>query len=428
MTNKHSTTSDRQLERPTSPRGGLVRAVCRWSFAIVLLSACTASGAPSESPITASGFIEGKEVAVAAEMQGLIAEILVSRGDDVEVGEVVVRLDDSALKSQLSEAQAGLATARANLDRVEAGVRAEEIAAASASLAEAQARLSGAERAVLNSRDAISRPLALEAQIDEARAQAQLAEQNVEFQEAELEETQVKRGVYIERGGDIASTWELQLRAAEARLVKAKAQLDGARAYLGAVLAIRDNPLSLQAELHRAEMEAQLAKAESAHAQAILDELEAGATQEELALAEAHVRQAEAGVALIDVRVDQLTLTAPMDGIVSTRSSEVGEIATAGKPLLTIANLDTVTLVLYIAENRIGQVRIGQEVDVTVDSFPERTFVGRVESIAGEAEFTPRHVQTKEERVNLVFAVDVTVPNPDHALKPGMPADATIRP
>ncbi|MGD2144168.1 MAG: efflux RND transporter periplasmic adaptor subunit, partial [Anaerolineae bacterium] len=383
---------------------------------------------PSESPITASGFIEGKEVAVAAEMQGLIAEILVSRGDDVEVGEVVVRLDDSALKSQLSEAQAGLATARANLDRVEAGVRAEEIAAASASLAEAQARLSGAERAVLNSRDAISRPLALEAQIDEARAQAQLAEQNVEFQEAELEETQVKRGVYIERGGDIASTWELQLRAAEARLVKAKAQLDGARAYLGAMLAIRDNPLSLQAELHRAEMEAQLAKAESAHAQAILDELEAGATQEELALAEAHVRQAEAGVALIDVRVDQLTLTAPMDGIVSTRSSEVGEIATAGKPLLTIANLDTVTLVLYVAENRIGQVRIGQEVDVTVDSFPERTFVGRVESIAGEAEFTPRNVQTKEERVNLVFAVDVTVPNPDHALKPGMPADATIRP
>jgi multidrug resistance efflux pump len=117
-----------------------------------------------------------------------------------------------------------------------------------------------------------------------------------------------------------------------------------------------------------------------------------------------------------------------MDGVVGTRGAQIGETATAGRPMLTIVNLDEVTLVLYIPENRIGQVRIGQQVDVSVDSFPERVFVGRVESIAGEAEFTPRNVQTKEERVNLVFAVDVSIPNPDHALKPGMPADAIVRP
>jgi len=93
---------------------------------------------------------------------------------------------------------------------------------------------------------------------------------------------------------------------------------------------------------------------------------------------------------------------------------------------LTIANLDEVTLVIYIPENRIGQVRLGQEAQVQVDSFPERVFVGHVSSIAGEAEFTPRNVQTQEERVNLVFAVKVRIPNPDYALKPGMPADATI--
>jgi multidrug resistance efflux pump len=114
--------------------------------------------------------------------------------------------------------------------------------------------------------------------------------------------------------------------------------------------------------------------------------------------------------------------------VVGTRSAQVGETATAGKPLLTIASLDEVKLVLYIPENRVGQVQIGQEVEVEVDSFPERVFVGRVESIAGQAEFTPRNVQTKEERVNLVFAVDVSIPNRGHALKPGMPADATIRP
>ena len=144
-------------------------------------------------------------------------------------------------------------------------------------------------------------------------------------------------------------------------------------------------------------------------------------------MAEAQVRQAEAAVRLVDAQIAQLTLTAPMDGVVTIRSGQAGETAIAGAPLLTIANLDEVTLVIYVPENRVGQVRLGQEVEVRVDSFPERAFVGHVANIAGEAEFTPRNVQTQEERVNLVFAVKVRLPNPDHALKPGMPADATIR-
>jgi multidrug resistance efflux pump len=93
-----------------------------------------------------------------------------------------------------------------------------------------------------------------------------------------------------------------------------------------------------------------------------------------------------------------------------------------------LANLDEVTLVIYIPENRIGQIQIGQPVEVSVDSFPGEVFTGRVATIAGEAEFTPRNVQTQEERVNLVFAVKVVIPNPDYALKPGMPADVVIQP
>jgi len=85
-----------------------------------------------------------------------------------------------------------------------------------------------------------------------------------------------------------------------------------------------------------------------------------------------------------------------------------------------------VTLTIYVPEDRLGQVLIGQEVEVRVDSFPERQFIGTIVAIAHEAEFTPRNVQTQEERVNMVFAVDVSIPNPDHALKPGMPADAAI--
>jgi multidrug resistance efflux pump len=374
----------------------------------------------------ASGFIEGEEVTVASEIQGLIADITVDRGDRVTAGDVVVELDDAALRGQRGEARAAVTAAEANLDRVLAGSRAEEIAGANAALSEARANRDGAEQAVINAREVISNPMDLDAQIDEARNQNLLAEQNVELKEAELEETKIERGIYVGRGGDIARTWDLQLRAAEAAMAQAEAELAGARAYLGELLSVRSNPLDLRAQLHQAEAEFEQAEAAVQEARAKLDELQAGPTAEEVALAEAQVRQAEAGLGLIDARLDQLILRAPMDGTVGTRSAQVGETATAGKPLLTIVNLDEVTLVLYIPENRIGQVNIGQRVEVTVDSFPGRVYVGRIDSIAGEAEFTPRNVQTKEERVNLVFAVDVSIPNPEHELKPGMPADATI--
>jgi HlyD family secretion protein len=175
-------------------------------------------------------------------------------------------------------------------------------------------------------------------------------------------------------------------------------------------------------------MQAELAEAQMAAAQAALDELVVGPTDEEVAIAQAQVQQAEAAVHLVDAQTAQFTLTAPLSGIVTSRSAQAGETATAGAPLLTIANLDEVTLVIYIPENRVGQIGVGQEAQVQVNSFPEQVFVGHVASIAGKAEFTPRNVQTQEERVNLVFAVKVSIPNPDHKLKPGMPADATIEP
>jgi multidrug resistance efflux pump len=140
------------------------------------------------------------------------------------------------------------------------------------------------------------------------------------------------------------------------------------------------------------------------------------------------VQQAQAALRIIDAQIAQLTLIAPMDGLVNDRVAQVGETVTPGRPLLTIANLDEVKLVIYVPQDRIGQIQVGQPVSVTVDSFPDLVFEGRVSGIAGEAEFTPGNVQTEEERVNLVFAVDVAIPNPDRALKLGMPADAVIRP
>jgi HlyD family secretion protein len=392
----------------------------------LLLVGC--DGATPDDQITASGFIEGEEVVVAPETSGRIAEMLVERGDEVRAGDVLVHLDDALIQSQRSEAEAGLTAAQANLDRVLAGARSEAVAAARAALAQAEAQQVGATQAVINARDAISNPLSLDAEIVGARTQVRLAEQNVEMAEANLAEMELRRHVYVDQEGQDERGWNLQLQASRAALEQAEAELAGTRRYLSALVSMRDNPLALEAQLHQAEMEARIAEAQVEAAQAALDQLEAGSTEEETAVARAQVHQAQAAVHLIDAQINQLTLDAPMDGIVTSRSSQPGETATAGLPMLTIANLDEVTLVIYIPETRVGQVQVGQKVEVEVDSFPDRVFLGEIVNIAGEAEFTPRNVQTKEERVNLVFAVKVSIPNPNHALKPGMPADATVLP
>jgi HlyD family secretion protein len=266
----------------------------------------------------------------------------------------------------------------------------------------------------------------LDAESNAARTQVRLAEQNVEMAKANLQETELWHGLHVGEGGDSERAWDLQLQASQDALKQAQAELTGAQRYLSALVAMRADPLELEVQLHAAEVAHNLAEAQVVTAQAVLGELQAGPTEEEITIAKAQVQQAEAAVYIVDAQIAQLTLTAPMDGIITSRSAQTGETVTAGAPLLTVANLDEVTLVIYVPENRIGQVGLGQEVNVEVDSFPGQIFVGHVASIAGEAEFTPRNVQTQEERVNLVFAVKVTIPNPDHKLKPGMPGDATI--
>jgi HlyD family secretion protein len=381
-----------------------------WIGAVVLaLFLASCGNGQDDGTIVASGFIEGEEVIIASEVSGHIAEMLVDRGDAVTATMVLVRLDDAVLQSQRLEAEAGLAAAQANLARVTAGARPEAIAAAQAALAQAEAERDGAAQAVVLAQEVISNPLSLDAEIDAARMQVRLAEQGVEMARADLAETELWHGLHIGDGGDSERVWDLQLQAS-------------------ALLDIRSNPLELEAQLHAAEVTYDLAEAKVAAAQATLAELEAGPTEEEVLIAEAQVRQAEAAVRLMDAQIAQLTLTAPLDGIVTSRSARVGETATAGSPLLTIANLDEVTLVIYVPETRVGQVKLGEEVEVKVDSYPDRVFTGRVVYIAGEAEFTPRNVQTQDERVNLVFAVKVSIPNFDQKLKPGMPADATIQP
>lgn len=125
-------------------------------------------------------------------------------------------------------------------------------------------------------------------------------------------------------------------------------------------------------------------------------------------------------------QMDRLTLHSPIGGVVQKRLVRAGEVVAPGTPILTIANPRDLRLTVYVLEAQLGRVALGQRVAIRADSFPNRTFDGRVQTIATRAEFTPRNVQTQRDRQNLVFAVKVRLPNLDGALKAGLPADATF--
>lgn len=166
-------------------------------------------------------------------------------------------------------------------------------------------------------------------------------------------------------------------------------------------------------------------------AQAALQQAEGGlgkieATVKDIEAAKAQIDSARAGLVQSKVQLGYARLAAPFDGIVTSRNVEPGEVVSPGREVITVADLSRIDLKIYVDETSIGKVRPGQNVDVMVDSFPGRSFRGRVSYISPEAEFTPKIIQTHKERVKLVYLVKVTVDNPDLALKAGMPADAYL--
>src|SRR5438034_242759 len=156
--------------------------------------------------------------------------------------------------------------------------------------------------------------------------------------------------------------------------------------------------------------------------------LEAGPRPDAVAAARAQVGEARAALALTQARLADTRLVSPLTGIVLRKSMEVGETATPGAPILTLIDPNDLWLRAYVSETDLGRIRLGQAAALTVDAFPGRMVAGVVREIASEAEFTPKNVQTKKERVNLVYRVKIGVSNPDGVLKPGMPADALIHP
>jgi HlyD family secretion protein len=175
-----------------------------------------------------------------------------------------------------------------------------------------------------------------------------------------------------------------------------------------------------------AEARATVAAAQARASRSGLEKARALVRPEEVRAARARLDQAEAAARLAERRLAEAQVSAPIAGVVAKRLAEVGEIIAPGFPLATIVDLSTARLVVYVGEPDLPRVRVGAGAEVSVDGLPGRTFAGRVTSISPEAEFTPRNVQTTEERAKLVFAVKIELPNPETLLKPGMSADARI--
>jgi HlyD family secretion protein len=273
----------------------------------------------------------------------------------------------------------------------------------------------------------------------------------------QVERLAVDEGSRVKPGDTLAvidhATLDIQLRQAQAGVRLAEAQLallvKGARSedirqaeaaleQADTALKTADEDARRMRELARtgsvtskqaedAEARLTVASAQRTAAAEALAKVRRLARPEEIQAAEARLAQAQAAADLLEKAIADCVITAPMAGIVTHKAVEAGELVVPGSTVVTLSELASVHVMIYLTEKEMGRVRLGDTADVVIDAFPGRPIPGKVTYISPEAEFTPKNVQTKEDRVKLVFGVKIEIENRDGLLKPGLPADATIR-
>jgi len=217
------------------------------------------------------------------------------------------------------------------------------------------------------------------------------------------------------------------LRQAEEGLKQAKVNLDLAKSDYQRIQNLYENDNASKKQRDDAEARYQVALAQYNSAQAVYKKIQNLARPEEIRTAEARLKQAEAGVELAQKAISDCYLISPIKGVVTKKLVERGELVAPGYPLVTISQLDKVYLMIYVTELELSKVKLGQEAIVKIDAEPKKDFKGKVVYISPVAEFTPKNIQTKEERVKLVFGVKIGIDNPEGVFKPGLPADASLK-
>lgn len=355
-----------------------------------------------------SGNIEVTETQMSFQIAGRLLERLVNEGDTVHTGQVLAKLDNRDQEIAVARAQANMRYAQAVLAELEAGSRQEDIDRAEARVTQASQSLIELQRG--------SRTEEIEgskADLESARAAEQSA--RVQLNQAKKDIVRYNR-LYKDNSisKNVLETYQTSLDTAESRVNEAVARAKAVQEKLSMLTA---GPRIEQ--IGRAE--ASLKQAEAEHAL-----IKAGPRQESIEQARAKAQLAEEDVNQAKQQLSYAELVAPMDGVVLSTSAEPGEYLNPASPTLTLGQVGKPWLRAYINEKLLGRIQLNQKVAVTTDSFPGKIYAGRLSYISSQAEFTPKTVQTFEERVKLMYRIKVELDNPDNELNPGMPADGFI--
>ena len=360
----------------------------------------------SSGQIKASGHIEVTEVDMSFRIPGHVAKLYVDEGMKPKKGEALAELDQEIIK--------------ARRDQAEAQVR--ELEAREASLAmtiKIQEEVLDAEinRAKAGVKAADARYLSLKTGSREQEiAEAAAARDQAKFESENRERDYQRMKELFSNKIISASQYDAARTSAEA----ARAAYEAALERYRLVKAGPRDEVVLEGKANLAGSSAGLVAAEAGRKEVEKLKLDLLALQ-------AQRDQAKAALAIAEEDVKKSRLYSPFDGFVTVKDVEEGEYVQAGTPVITVADLDEVWVKTYVPETQLGRVYLGQKAEVISDTFPGKTYPGTVTFISPEAEFTPKNVQTKEERVKLVYRIKVTLQNPKQELKPGMPVDVILK-
>jgi HlyD family secretion protein len=355
--------------------------------------------------IVISGNIELTQVDIAFKTSGRLIERTVNEGDPVQKGMVIARLDREQLLHQRETAEAALGTAQAQLaGSISALKWQRETMQADMQLRNAD--LSAAQSQLQQLKNG-SRPQEIqESQAAVAAAQSQYDQAKKDWDRAQT----------LYKNDDISTSQYDQFHA---RFEGADANLKQVKEHAGLVQA---GPRSETIESASAQVERARASLRVGQANAI----ESKRREQDIVARQSDIERAKAQIALIDSQMADTIAVSPINGMVLVKAADVGEILAPGTSVVTVGDIEHPWLRAYIREQDLGRVKIGDKVKVTTDSYRDKVYDGHISYISSEAEFTPKQIQTSEERVKLVYRVKIDVDNPRHELKSNMPADAEI--
>jgi len=360
---------------------------------------------PPSNQIEVSGNLELTLVDLSFKTAGRMTELHVKEGDAVKKGDIIARLDATQLEHQKDRDMAAVESAQSNYDQLMTSIAYQQ-ATIDSDIATRRADLNVAQ-AHLDDLLAGSRKEEIQ------QAEAAVAEARSQVDSAKLD---WDRAQTLYKNTDISTS---QFDQARTKFQTATAVLDQATQRLALV---KEGPRKEEIAGARA----QVARAQGAVKTAEANRIELRRKEQELGARRAEVDRNKAQVGITTAQLGDTVIVAPIDGVVLVKSAEAGEVVAAGTTIVTIGDVEHPWLRAYIGETDLGRIKLGQKVKLTTDSYANKSYAGVVSFIASEAEFTPKQIQTKEERVKMVYRVKIDVDNSSRDLKNNMPVDAVI--